>query len=376
MQTKHVVHMTTVHHPFDTRIYHKECKSLHKAGYRVTLIAPKVDEARQKRGIKVLSIIKHRNKLLRMLLSTVQAYRKARKLKADYYHIHDPELLPVAWLLKRKNNVVIYDIHEDYVTSIMQKDYITKPVRSAVALVYKLVESVLTRNLELCLAEKYYKNYYPRGQCILNYPVVNHQLLSHQIDCRKPADNKLLYTGNVSVERGANIHARLPWVAQEVSVHFIGECPRKVADQMYKIAGERQNQLIIEGIDQFVPREKIDAKYISQRWLAGLALFPPNKHYMQKELTKFFEYMSAGIPIICSDFPVWKNFIHKYGCGIAVNPHDELAIKSAIDYLRTNPEEAVKMGRNGKKAVMKNLNWQKEEEKLIQWYDEIWKNGA
>ena len=86
-------------------------------------------------------------------------------------------------------------------------------------------------------------------------------------------------------------------------------------------------------------------------------------------MTKFFEYMNAGIPVICSDFPVWKAFVERYECGIAVDPEDDEAIKEALDYLRNNPEEASKMGRNGKKAVMEELNWQTQEYKLVRWYN-------
>src|SRR5699024_6459436 len=100
-------------------------------------------------------------------------------------------------------------------------------------------------------------------------------------------------------------------------------------------------------------------------------LFPPTAHYMKKELTKFFEYMNAGLPIICSDFPVWKNFVETYQCGIAVDPYDEHAIRQAISYLRNNPERAREMGKNGKEAVTQELNWQSQEEILITWYNTL-----
>src|SRR5699024_964697 len=136
----------------------------------------------------------------------------------------------------------------------------------------------------------------------------------------------LLYTGNVTEERGAFIHAALPNIHPEINVQFIGQCPRVLADQMCQKAGEEASQLISEGIDQFMVKDRIEAMYMETRWLAGIALFPPTEHYMKKELTKFFEYMNAGLPIICSNFPVWKQFIETYECGIAVDPFDEEAI--------------------------------------------------
>ncbi|SDJ25944.1 glycosyltransferase [Natribacillus halophilus] len=366
---KTVAHMTSVHHPFDTRIYHKECRSLQHAGYDVTLIAPETDSASE---INILPIKKYTNKFLRMAFSTYQVYKQARQLDADYYHFHDPELLPIGWLLKKKNNVVIYDIHEDYATSIMQKEYIPRPIRKLITKTYKRMENVLGRDMAFCLAEKYYEELYPHGQTILNYPLLDQSLLNKEVseDVGQP-ENKLLYTGNIDVDRGAYVQARLPLIDEEITVYFFGKCSREVADNMYETAGAEKDRLIIEGIERYVPREDIDHQYMNRRWLAGLALFPPTDHYKRKELTKFFEYMSAGIPILCSNFPVWQAFIDRYQCGIAVDPQDKADIQDALEYLRLYPEEAAKMGRNGQKAVREELNWQKEEEKLLQWYDEL-----
>ncbi|MDE5415811.1 glycosyltransferase [Alkalihalobacterium chitinilyticum] len=368
--TKKVVHITTVHHPLDPRIYYKQCQSLQQAGYDVTLIAPDGDQVIQNSNIQVVPIKKHKNKWLRMLLSSVQAYKQARKLSADYYQIHDPELLPVAWLLKNKHNVVIYDIHEDYETSIMQKEYIARPLRKFVAKTYRFMEKFFSKNLELILAEKYYKEKNPSGTCILNYPLLNEKVINHEVN-EQPTENKLIYTGNVSVERGALIQARIPQIAEGTSVHVYGKCPKALADKMYEQAGPRKDQLHIQGIDSYVPKTEIDQAYASTKWLAGIALFPPDEHYYKKELTKFFEYMSFGLPIICSNFPVWKAFVEQHACGIAVDPTNEAEIQRAITYLKDNPAEALQMGQNGRKAVLEQLNWDKEKEKLILWYDEL-----
>ncbi len=206
--SKRVVHMTTVHYPYDPRIYHKECTSLQEAGFDVTLIAQEAGNGVQKDSeIKHIPVKTYKSRLKRMLFGTFDAFRKAKKLDADVYHFHDPELLPVAWLLKKKHNTVIYDIHEDYITSIMQKDYMPRPVRKVIASLYKYIEKFFSRRFELCLAEKYYKDMYPRGKCVLNYPTVNQTFVEHERN-KGPLEDKLLYTGNVSKVRGSHIHAK------------------------------------------------------------------------------------------------------------------------------------------------------------------------
>ena len=370
-EPKRIVHMTTVHHPYDPRIYHKECLSLHKHGYDVTLIAQTdPSDQSQDKPIKHIPVKKYKNRLSRMLFGPLNAYKKAKKLNADIYHFHDPELLPIGWLLKNKQNVVIYDIHEDYVTSILQKKYMNRFMRKLFASIYKWVERLFARKMALCLAEKYYQDIYPDGQCILNYPTLNEHFINTQ-STEGQLEDKLLYTGNVTEDRGAYIHAKIPSIHEAVEVHFIGKCASPIANKIDEIAQDHKDRIHIEGIDRFVEKEDIEHAYMSHNWLAGIALFPPTEHYMKKELTKFFEYMNAGLPIICSHFPQWKTFIDKYNCGIAVDPYDDEQIKQAIQYLRDNPDIAKQMGQNGQTAVINELNWHTEEQKLINWYEQL-----
>lgn len=367
-----VVHISTVHTPHDPRIYHKQCRTLAKAGFDVTMIVTGQEDKMflPQDGVKVIYLPSPANRWERMTRISFLAVNKARALNADIYHFHDPELIPFARKLKTKKNIVIFDIHEDYVTAMAQKKYLPKFIAHVVALVYRAVTKLLTGKFELCLAEKYYKEEFPRGKCILNYSnVIPRQRVANSYKSKHY--NNLIYTGNVTISRGALIHAKLPRLDSQVAVKYFGKCSKDVAQQIYEYANGCRNRISITGISYYVPPEYIEDAYYKENWLAGLALFPPDVHYEKKELTKFFDYMAAEIPILCSDFPLWKQLVEKYGCGIAVNPNDNSAIVNALEFLKNNPEAAKEMGRKGRKAVLDRLNWNVEGLRLVEWYREM-----
>lgn len=368
MKKKKVVHISTVHPPFDTRIFYKECSSLANANYEVYLIhtsSRDFDADKFKKyGIKPVLLTKQKGRISRILKGTKQALQKALILNADIYHLHDPELLLIANALKKTGATVVYDIHEDYYTSIDQKKYIFKPLRFLIANIFRYYEKRKIKDLKLIIAEKYYEETYPQSTRVLNYPILD----NGQNKISYTNNKNLLYTGNVTEDRGALIHSEIPSYMDGVQVKFVGKCTSIVAAKMNQISGGNE-KIKIKGIDEFVPREEIDKEYNNKNWLAGLAVFPPTDHYMKKELTKFFEYMYAGLPMIVSDFSEWKNFVEKHQCGIAVRYNDKNSIKEAINYLIDNPDIARKMGENGQKAIVEDLNWNKEAEKLINFYE-------
>ena len=84
-----------------------------------------------------------------------------------------------------------------------------------------------------------------------------------------------------------------------------------------------------------------------------------------------FEYMAAGIPVIASDFPLWREIVLGNQCGLCVDPMDPIAIANAIDYLVQHPAAARQMGENGRRAVLEHYNWSVEEAKLLIYYKNL-----
>jgi glycosyltransferase involved in cell wall biosynthesis len=97
----------------------------------------------------------------------------------------------------------------------------------------------------------------------------------------------------------------------------------------------------------------------------------PEKSFITSQPTKLFEYMAAGIPVIASDFPLWRSIIQEAGCGILVDPLDTQAIAAAIEYLVSNPREAEAMGQRGRRAAEKQFNWANEEQTLLSFYSSL-----
>jgi glycosyltransferase involved in cell wall biosynthesis len=373
-----IVHMTTVHHLYDTRIFHKQCKSLAKSGFDVTLIASQIDNrtAFEQDQIHIQLVKKRKNRILRFLFSSWDVYRMARKIKGvKIFHFHDPELFFVGILLKSKGNRVIYDIHEDYETNISQKRYIPRTLKPMILKCFLTVERFVAKKFDIILAEKYYQERFPNGTTILNYPILQsehkHSKPLHEEAQADDHKMKLIYTGNITEDRGAWFHASLPHLHPDIEVLLIGHCSPALAEKMTANHDTGDSRLRIEGAGTYIPREQIDRAYQAENWLAGIALFPFTEHYARKELTKFFEYMYAEIPILCSNFPEWEQFIDIYQCGIVADPNDPKRMLEAIDYLATHPEIAKEMGRRGRKAVETELNWEAEAKKLIALYERL-----
>jgi glycosyltransferase involved in cell wall biosynthesis len=360
--------LTTVHSPFDTRIFHKEAKTLVRAGYEVVLIAQH-EKSEVVDGVKVVALPRPRNRFARIFGLTWQAFRLALRERADVYHFHDPELLPAMLVLRIIRQVpVIYDVHEDYRSSILQKRYLPILVRFMIAHIVVAFEKIGTRWFTIVLAERYYTERFPRGVTVLNYPVLDEVDKSSHSGVGCVDAWRVLYTGSVTEDRGALIHAGLVHIIPGLHVYLVGWCDPGLAERLYRVATPYEYRLHLEGVGYHVPYSRIQDYYTAGGWLAGLALFPPTEHYWRKELTKFFEYMMARIPIICSNFPVWKELVEGNRCGIAVDPLDPKAIAQAIEYLLTHPEEARRMGENGRRAVEERYNWGKEAEKLVRLY--------
>ena len=365
---KHVVHISTVHSSMDPRIRLKELRSAAENGFRATFVTADPAARETGDGVRVERVPPSTfGRSGRVLVTAPYAVLRAFDLRADLYHIHDPELIPWAWLLLLKRVPVVYDIHENYVTSVLQKSYLPAPLRKTVASLVSAAEGLSTRPFHRIIAERYYERRFPGAFPVLNYP--SGELLSEQ-PAFSENSKKVIYTGTVSEDRGALNLAALAAKRPGLEVLVVGRCSAALSGRMKEAAGSGA-RLVLDGEGRYVPFPEIMAHYRRGGLLAGVALFSDTGHYREKELTKFFEYMAVGLPIVASDFPVWKRLIEDNGVGLCVRPGDVDAISGAVDRLRERPDEAAAMSERGRRLVADRFNWEREGQRLVGYYRKI-----
>jgi glycosyltransferase involved in cell wall biosynthesis len=363
-----VIHLTSVHPWNDNRIFYKECVSLAQKGFDVFLIAP-ATEKKVVNDVHIIPLSEVKSRLLRILVQPIRLFFRGIQLEGDIYHFHDPELIPIALFLRLFRKNVIYDIHENNISVIHARPYIPLFIRNILVIVVRILEWLAQKSMHIIIAESYYKRRFKNGLIIKNYPLIHNKI---NLNENNNSDvNTIIYTGKITPIRGALIHSSIPSYVPGVEVHMIGKHTSALREEMLNNTRQGRNNLLLIGTDEFVSPSFIQDYYLKHKWLAGLAIFPFSDHYKEKELTKFFEYMLNGIPIICSNFSVWNKLIEKEKCGLTVNPNDPQDIKEKIEYLLNNKDEAKLMGARGRAAVLSKYNWESQEKRLIRFYENI-----
>jgi glycosyltransferase involved in cell wall biosynthesis len=362
------------------RLFYTQAVSLARAGYQVTVVAQH-PRAETVDGVKVVPVAKPKNRFSRMLVTTVKVIYQGLRERAAVYHIHSPELLPWAILLRLAGNtVLIFDVHENMPRKIAAKYWIPFFLRGPVAIFYKLVERVTLPFYQgLILAdESYALNYtYFKNQLVVrNYPPTCKEGYDYSTgnDLRaKGSRLKAVYVGGITEGRGAFqlINAMTILNANgysDVQLEMVGPVfPPGLYERLVKMIADLSLEEKISLTPHWVSRDKV-WRSLAQADI-GLAILDADTAASGSLPTKLFEYMRAGIPIVASAHQRWQPVLA--GCALQVDPVRPEEIAKAIETLHDRPELRKKLGEKGRRAVGQRYNWEKEAGRLLDFYQRL-----
>uniref|UniRef100_UPI0040472D65 glycosyltransferase n=1 Tax=Algoriphagus sp. TaxID=1872435 RepID=UPI0040472D65 len=364
-----ITHLTSAHTRYDTRIFLKMCCSLSKVNnYKITLVVADGNGNEIINNVSIIDVgINSGSRIYRITNTVNRVYQKAKELDSDIYHLHDPELLPIGLKIKKLGKKIIFDAHEDLPKQLLSKPYLNRLNSFLLAKIMELYEKYTLKNYTFIItATPVIRNKFLKinKNCldINNYPLLE------ELSCETPwgeRKDEVCYVGGISKIRGIYEIINALVFTTNTKLNLVGTFNEKNLEQFTKslLGWEKVNNLKYLG--------RNDVRIVMSQSKAGIVTFHPSPNHIDSQPNKIFEYMSAGLPVIASNFPLWKKIVEGNNCGICVDPLKPKAIADAIEYIITDSKKSQLMGKNGKKAVLEKYNWKVEETKLIKIYNDI-----
>jgi glycosyltransferase involved in cell wall biosynthesis len=349
-----IAHLTTLHSPLDVRIFGKEARTAAAAGHDVHLVAPGAQG--EEAGVQLHDLGASTEPGLGNLTARLRASRRvAGELRADVYHLHEPELIPLALTLKR----VVYDAHEETPLEVRALHPARPALGRALSAGWKGAERVVGLTADgIVAATPSIADRFPARKTVLvrNFPTAE-EAASFVGGPHAQRPPNVVYLGGVTAIRGAGeMKAAIERVPEPARLVLAGP-----VDAELDLAGERvelRGPLARDGVAALLREARV-----------GLLVLHPVEAHLESLPIKLFEYMAAGIPVVASDFPLWRDLIGD--AGVLVDPQDVGAIAQAVERLLSDPAAAQEMGARGREAVSKRFSWEPEGERLLSLYERL-----
>ena len=302
-----------------------------------------------------------------MTLGVFRMWRAVRSLRPRLVHFHDPELISLGLILRCFGHKVVYDVHEDLPRQVLTKYWLPTFVRRPVSWIASVVEWLAARIFNAIvpatpkIAERFPLR---KTTTVQNFPILD-ELVKAEVVPYQKRSALFAYIGGLTRERGACEMINAVTHIANAQLHLAGVFqPRSLQTELEALLGWQK--VVFAGW-----ANRIKVAEILGKAKAGLVLLHPTRRYLDAYPTKMFEYMSVGMPVIVSDFPLWRQIVEDAGCGLIVDPLDPKAIADAMQWILDHPAEAEAMGRSGREAVEKDYNWNTEADKLVTLYKKL-----
>lgn len=379
-----------------------EAEALRQNGYDVTLVkwcrnpgkASLLDQRENGFHVKWVTLNSPKGSL-KILLSLPGLYKKIWKLldgeRFDVIHCTHFFLLPIAiFLAKKKKAKVVYDAYERYAADIA--GHYLPCLNSVFKRLIEIVENFLVKRVNGILTisspnevlKKRYKMFCKNVELLYNVPLSLTYISELEIKrLRDMHEGRLIitYVGSLSKDRGLfeliEIVDLVRAVLHNVLLLVVGEFSSlKEKGAFLELIREKRLETHILLVPWLPYNNMLQYLKISH---VGLAPYKQEWHFQwvgKGTSRKLFTYMQAGIPIVSTKFGEIANVVDEEGCGILLDNMSPEAIANAVIFLLKNENVAKEMGEKGRRAIMQKYNWEKESNKLLWVYKQIFEGGT
>ncbi len=253
----------------------------------------------------------------------------------------------------------VYDAHELFCE---MKEIVSRP---AIYKFWKRVERFAVPKFKngytvnRQIAEEFHKMY---G---LNYGVIRNLPVLREIKIPVKNNRFILYQG--AVNEGRSFETLIP-AMKKVNSHLVICGNGNFMEQAMSLVKENNLEEKIMFKGKVMPEE---LKEITLNAWIGVTLFDDRGLSNYYSLAnRFFDYMHAGIPQLCVDFPVYRELNNQHEIAVLTRELDSAQLAAALNRLLTDEKLYLRLQQNCMKARLE-LNWQHEEKELIGFYQKV-----
>ena len=366
----------------------REAETLVGVGFDVNLVAVKGKELPEREDINGVKVHRILNRDIYDIKKSSCFKRYAseivRSFEFDIIHANDQAMLHLGTCIKKiKPSVtLVYDSHELFHSwplnvsnfnsfSILLKSYLVRKLQIIrEKRNHKYIDQIITVNDSLANDLRKYLKAKKQVCVVRNIPEKSNLVEKTNILREKFGISQ---STKILVFIGANIYPRT--LNLEQVIDEFANVPNRA---LIFICGENKNA---EPIHEYVKAKSATNVYFhglitpgeisSYLSSADVGLVPTwNKNDMSYWFAldnKLFEYINAGIPILATQQPEYRNIVETYKCGICVNPDEKEAYINGFDAILNDYAVLQK-----NTIVASNiLTWENEQEKLIELYKSL-----
>lgn len=342
------------------RAVHKQAYTLASDGHEVILLV-KEKLVEDYLGMRVVAAAAPFNSVYRPLLNLPALFRQARRLNGDIYVLRNPDTIPLAFALHAFGHKVIYDTQEDFSKRPLIRDSLPAWVRPPVARLITACERLLARVTSTVIITQAQQSITLGGRTLLqpNAPLTSGPILEDALSmnvAKKDNEFLLIYVGAITRERG--IFAMLELVkkinrSRSCCLELLGWfSPETLKDEAMQHPGWRHVRYrgTVSHAETLARIEQADV---------GLAILDPIADYPTSSITKIYEYMLFGIPIIASNFPAWIVSTPTGPPGFYVDPTSIDEIFEAGRRLASDDALCARMAASGRQYIETEFSWER-----------------